>query len=1003
MAERGDRVRSSSRQGKRSEGEKKEKKEKSRRKEEDYDAFLDDNEIQRINQRSAKAPESSRQMPKRPSSRADSRPRDADVRSSGDKAAKPPRPSDSKSRVRPSAAPAGAGLLLDSDGEDEPIIPAKKEKDKKEKKEKKEPKPEAPPPAPAPEVKTPRKEPQQTLKPKPAKPAMPSPKAAEVDDEEINPEEDAAPDGEYEDDFEDVETDEEANAVATSSEESYQAAHPSRPTSAGVKQEVNRVVIPRKEKPRPDEQLDGLDELKKAMMQENSRSRTPGGPSGSPTPVSGKQQYETRTKVYKQAATTDSAQAKRIAGLKNIGVFQKRTQETFQVHYQRPLRPYELFRDRKTAAYANMTSVASQCQISAASSIQGLPRPYDDKTENYGWWLDATCGDEQVEQGVQTEDVWKGIARVQCPVLVVSSSDDAAGNPRLLPFLRRVAPLFEGAMNEAREGQVVEPEEDASSPTSRGTTLSLGATLRMLPDLSAACPDLQWRVVHVTLCPEWCGADYALMVVSPSSSTVFQGEVEAGGAMGPFLRKLRSVIHMYELRKDDGTAAGTERGPSQLLYSFSDLTSVATVPTRPHLVVAGSTQGVVIVWDLRVKPARPEDIIPLNGPETSESLRQLRGLPSAGGSSPAKASGEAPELSPELAQSLWYKRSASTDGMTFARGDRGLDEDGAPKLEHTIHTCEIVSVKCPDGVQGEAVVFALDCSGLASIWRILERETSLNLQPVGTVRAGGTPDSIFSADFLGATSISLQPQQAERFAVASECGLYQASRRVDPTDISMGPRTMDNSATSACAFNPFLPGLLLVAYFNGDLALWDQSLCVPITQWPGAISYCRGTASVAWSTVRAAVFAVKHGVNVDVWDLMTDTLAPVSSIQLPPAQGGDTKATSGSVMFSGAGHLVVGSGTSAYVIQVPKQLTVPLTTFPSSLPPTTSVDELIVDREKYSEGMDLQLPTLEILQRDLKIPIKYKVEAAALRQLLASIPAYQAEAGLFDLAVDDML
>merc|ERR1712048_1017375 len=72
-----------------------------------------------------------------------------------------------------------------------------------------------------------------------------------------------------------------------------------------------------------------------------------------------------------------------------------------------------------------------------------------------------------------------------------------------------------------------------------------------------------------------------------------------------------------------------------------------------------------------------------------------------------------------------------------------------------------------------------------------------------------------------------------------------------------------------------------VAYAEGDLALFDCTLCVAATHWSGAIAKSPNLyTSVAWSPCRPCVFFVKSLDTLDIWDLAEKGYAPVNSIDI---------------------------------------------------------------------------------------------------------------------------
>eukprot|EP00913_Durusdinium_trenchii_P017415 g16371.t1 len=129
----------------------------------------------------------------------------------------------------------------------------------------------------------------------------------------------------------------------------------------------------------------------------------------------------------------------------------------------------------------------------------------------------------------------------------------------------------------------------------------------------------------------------------------------------------------------------------------------------------------------------------------------------------------------------------------------------------------------------------MDVSGVVSFWRVLE------------LAGAGSPHIL--GGFLNASYLCIHPQQQAQFVALSQLGIHQAQRQ----GLDAEPFSQCSQPTSA-AFNPFFSNLLLVAYAEGDLALFDCSLCVPVTHWACAVIQApRARISVAWSTRRPAV------------------------------------------------------------------------------------------------------------------------------------------------------
>jgi hypothetical protein len=248
----------------------------------------------------------------------------------------------------------------------------------------------------------------------------------------------------------------------------------------------------------------------------------------------------------------------------------------------------------------------------------------------------------------------------------------------------------------------------------------------------------------------------------------------------------------------------------------------------------------------------------------------------------------------------------------------------------------------------------------------------------------------------------------QQFVVVAASGVHQAHRHQRVSSVSDGPGTFEltghldedyvgsiGATTQPCcaAFNPFFPGILLVAYAEGDLALFDCTMCVPATHWSGAISKAPNLhASVAWSPVRPCVFFVKSLDTLDIWDLAERGWAPVNCVDLGALTGASQHvgvgASSSSELFVTAkGHPIVTLNGKTVVVSLPPQLTAPLQVAPARWAnDETSIDSLVV--QGYE---DLSVfPTLEKHCRKVEVPPQYAVERDVMRRIVAGIHPLQA-------------
>jgi len=431
--------------------------------------------------------------------------------------------------------------------------------------------------------------------------------------------------------------------------------------------------------------------------------------------------------------------------------------------------------------------------------------------------------------------------------------------------------------------------------------------------------------------------------------------------------------------------------------------------------------GSLAVWDLRAKTSKPADAFGMHEKAAGE----------VADAAAASSDKDMAHLEGKSGESPWLASVFSTDVFsvsTSSTAPAALDEDGemwdrkaqANTDSMGVHCVEICCVRCSYVVGGDSLIFALDLMGVVSFWRVMElasvahNSTKLALQGTCTM-ADQTTDVL--GGFLSASYICIHPQQQAQFIVCSTSGLRQANRKGSQS-ISDGPRSLELTHHSdpvlysedgsqelipstfgaepcSAAFSPFLPGLLLAAYAEGDLALFDCSLCVPVIQWAGAVpkAPCRSV-SVAWSPRRPCVFFIKAGDTLDVWDLADRNYAAVVSMDLGgkptsavPSMLEDEHRATCELQVTPCGRPVVGHAGNAIVCSLPASLTLPLQEVPQHLARAeTPIESLLVEGCEGAQNF----PTLARHCREVNAPMSCSLERTLLRTIVASTQPLQA-------------
>lgn len=781
-------------------------------------------------------------------------------------------------------------------------------------------------------------------------PPLDKSKALEVD-EEI----------EYDDDFEAAEDDEEQYRPQVPMATASTRASPSPPDSERSKLVTirpNSASQPRA--PSPQEPIPvAPEDIKKALASENEKLTKRSGIV--PTDASRKKaggflsEYEStmpKFNLSSSSSPSEKALLSRLSDLKRLKIFGKRTVEKTDLFQQRPTKEINLFLAGKSLKYCNLKSTSSQ------------------------------TGDDDVEIGVMTDDIWRDDKEMQFPTLTMGQGGKVGSDTsQMLPFLRRVLPLFEASMAENRQRQ------GAGSSAGRGGdqgATSVQARFGLAESFVDRHLGAQVSIVDIAICPQWYGADHASVLYTLDKPLeAKQMPPSVGSSLDTFVRPLRSIIGLYPILSSVASDSDTRlTRPVRCFYSLCRLGSLAVVPGRPHLVVAGSEMGSLLVFDLRSKARSPSELTSSRG---SDSVNP----------DPDVAHFEGP---------IWHSPGFSTDLFAVSTGQAERDFDLRDEASigglsgAGVHSVEICCLRCSDIAGGDPLIFALDSMGVVSFWRALEDGNSAKLALQGSLSLAAGAHLL--GDFLSASYLCIHPQQQARFVVVSASGVRQANRGRS-FSIADGPNSLDLvpirdedlpgpflSQPCCAAFSPFFPGLLLAAYAEGDLALFDCSVCVPITHWGGAVSKAPSRSiAVAWSPIRPCVFFVKCEDTLDVWDLAEKSHSPVQSLHLGPGADTSPRAPCVDLFVSADGRPIVGLGGSTLIIGLPSSLTTPLQALPRQhCQEEKPLEELLVEGYEKTQ----LFPTLARHCRTVEVPRNCSLERDVLRRILAGVHPMQA-------------
>ncbi|TPX37409.1 hypothetical protein SmJEL517_g00465 [Synchytrium microbalum] len=291
--------------------------------------------------------------------------------------------------------------------------------------------------------------------------------------------------------------------------------------------------------------------------------------------------------------------------------------------------------------------------------------------------------------------------------------------------------------------------------------------------------------------------------------------------------------------------------PYKILTCESYVTTACIMPYKPHLIIAGTRDGGVIVWDLH------------------SSVDQSSGV--SGGNVIVVEGQEISIIEP----------SYSTYGIH--QPDRA-------------HMDEIVSV-IPLQKRAESLqtmqVMSIDASGHVQSWVLIELEqpaTAASEHLDSGMRFGSRVKLIQSAGFqirppiktndaldMHVNAVAFSDDRGG-FLVAlhtghilnvSRHGQVQAPRHYLPMSHMPG-----DAATCIC-IHPFLPRVFIVGYESGMMALFHTTLPIAVTTWPSSTNVSTSIKHIQWSRHRPSVFfALDDQGCVSVWDLSESDVGP---------------------------------------------------------------------------------------------------------------------------------
>ena len=348
-----------------------------------------------------------------------------------------------------------------------------------------------------------------------------------------------------------------------------------------------------------------------------------------------------------------------------------------------------------------------------------------------------------------------------------------------------------------------------------------------------------------------------------------------------------------------------------------------SVPTRVvwgpgdshHLVVAGTEEGGVCVWDLREPPevhaeSAESGDVPAGALADGECLRRPSyGTEGFGQLDAGRLDFDDWEDTPGSIVALGVALDgASTSAhpvpapVTPGRepGREGDDHDGRARRDPA--AAAAASRASFAGSTSDFYVVALDCWGKVSSFKVseLSRREALdasiadvglrfgsrvraarNARSIPYGAAGDTPTGSRGSGCARAMAVTNRAGVAAEFYVAGEDGRVLRGARYgapsppkafvpcDPLDAGHAAAHAPNEAVVSLDFNPHFPNVFLAAYEGGSVAMYSTASSLASRRWDGVTA--ARVISARWSPARpSAFFVLDDECCVHAYDLLSD-------------------------------------------------------------------------------------------------------------------------------------
>jgi WD40 repeat protein len=430
----------------------------------------------------------------------------------------------------------------------------------------------------------------------------------------------------------------------------------------------------------------------------------------------------------------------------------------------------------------------------------------------------------------------------------------------LTDFLRRIMPVIETSLDENMEGK------EASVPRSMGENVD-NESAYSAGWAGFGCPGYLANRRLLGTCASLSSSTTVCSCHSPKSGTISSpgGAAEDREKLAGFNASLAGKGLVCVWQTDN-----SER-PVKTLVCEGLPVCCAMSPVRPTVVVAGTSTGSIMVWDLREPNSVHED-------EESRTLDVSNGL---------------------------RRPSYSTDASALASDtkDRFENQHCAP-IVGLVTLNEGAMGRRKGSFGGDSTSFqiaSLDQSGVVMLWTVLDTrakaggsEADLGLGIGARVKLTRTARIPVASVSMESYAFDVFPNDTSHLVVGTGNGrLVHKSRfasNVTPRHFEAGMGSDVCANVTAIDFNPFVPTLFLVGLSDGSISLYKNDMGAPITAWSAE---CNGVAldevkesmpqvaQIRWSKTRpSAFFVLDDSGRVHAWDLLENQNGPVFSDDL---------------------------------------------------------------------------------------------------------------------------